>query len=101
KTTVIVDCTNATTEANGLIDCGNVEARPKPTTCSVSSPDPSVACAKDADCMAGDVCYCGESGGQCVHAFCVTSADCGTGECVLYQAPLLCQEVATEPRFAC
>jgi hypothetical protein len=51
-------------------------------------------CAGDADCAAGEVCFCqGSDPGRCVAAGCTVDADCGEGS--------LCATVEGPPQAAC
>jgi hypothetical protein len=55
-------------------------------------------CVLDADCLAGQVCLCGDPVGQCVQASCATDADCATGQlCADYIRNPGCGGIA----FAC
>jgi hypothetical protein len=55
-------------------------------------------CAQDSDCMAGQVCLCGDPVGKCVDATCAVDADCGPGlVCSTYNPSPGCTSTA----FAC
>jgi len=53
----------------------------------------AVGCVVDADCEAGQICFCGPQLGACVAAACTVDADCGDG--------YFCRLVRTEHGFGC
>jgi hypothetical protein len=53
----------------------------------------AVGCVVDADCAAGEICFCGVQLGACVPATCTVDADCGAG--------YFCRLVRTEHGIGC
>ncbi|HRI65994.1 MAG TPA: ferritin-like domain-containing protein [Polyangium sp.] len=98
------------------IDCP--AGTPGPNTCCGTCPDGQVCdtsgevaclcvptCVKDADCMAGQLCLCGQQGGRCITSTCHTAADCPPEQqCTSWdptQGCLYLQFACTTPQDTC